>query len=337
MKGRGYIVGPVYDWVFFLGSPALCLALGAAVSGSWLATSRYALVAERDTLVGFATGVVTHAHLVAVVFRSHANPQIRARHRVRFFVVPVLLWLAIVVSPWIAVASTVVATFWDVWHSGAQTFGFARIYERNHGTPPELARRLDFWMNQLLYAGPILAGVTLADHVEAFDGFASLGDAVFSSVPARVLGHRAQLAWAVVAAGGVFIAGYVLAHVRMVRAGHRPSWRKVWIIASTGAVSIYTWGFNSWGQAFLIMNVFHAAQYLALVWAIEGRRIASLMRLPARPRVALGVYLGSVALYGLGVEALDADVTTLWAITMVVSLMHFWYDAFVWSVQRAEV
>jgi len=26
----------------------------------------------------------------------------------------------------------------------------------------------------------------------------------------------------------------------------------------------------------------------------------------------------------------------LWAITMVVSLMHFWYDAFVWSVRRAE-
>jgi hypothetical protein len=332
-----YIVGPIYDWVFFLGSPVLCLLLGIAVSGSWLATDEHTLASEHDTLVGFFTGVMTHAHLVAVVFRSHANPQIRARYPFRFFVVPVLLWLAIVVSPWIAVASTVVATFWDVWHSGAQTFGFARIYERNHGAPPEPGRRLDFWMNQLLYAGPILAGVTLADHIHAFDGFASVGDALFASVPARALGHRAWLTWAVLSVGSGFVAGYVLAHVRMARAGRRPSWRKVWIIASTGAVSLYTWGFNSWGQAFLIMNVFHAVQYLALVWAMEGRRIASLMRLPARPRVALGLYLGSVLLYGLGVEALDANLTMLWAITMVVSLMHFWYDAFVWSVRRAEV
>jgi hypothetical protein len=318
VTGERYIVGPVYDWVFFLGSPVLCLLLGIAVSGSWLATNHYSLAAERDTLVGFGTGVITHAHLVAVVFRSHGNPQIRARYPIRFFVVPVALWLAIVASPWIAVASTVVATFWDVWHSGAQTFGLARIYARNHGTRPELGRRLDFWMNQLLYAGPILAGVTLADHIHSFDGFASVGDAVFSSVPARVEGHRAWLMWAVLAAGGVFVVGYVLAHVRMARAGYRPSWLRVWIIGSTGAVSIYTWG-------------------LALVWAMEGRRIASLMRLPAWPHVALAIYLGSVVLYGLGVEALDPDLTTLWAITIVVSLMHFWYDAFVWSVRRAEV
>src|SRR6185369_12012057 len=143
------------------------------------------------------------------------------------------------------------------------------------------------------------------------------------------------LTWAVLAAGGAFIVGYVLAHVRMARAGHRPSWLKVWIIGSTGAVSIYTWGLNSWGQAFLIMNAFHAVQYLALVWAVEGRRIASLMRLGARPSLAAGVYLGGVVLYGLGVEALDANLTVLWAITIVVSLMHFWYDAFVWSVRRA--
>jgi len=337
VSGRRYIVGPVYDWVFFLGSPVLCLVLGIAVSGSWLATGDRALGSEHDTLVGFFTGMMIHAHLVAVVFRSHANPQIRSRYPFRFFVVPVVLWLAIVASPWIAVASTVVATFWDVWHSGAQTFGFARIYERNHGTPPELGRRLDFRMSQLLYAGPILAGVTLTEHIHSFDSFASVGDAVFSSVPAHVEGHRAWLTWAVLAVGGVFVAGYVLAHVRMARAGHRPSWLKVWIIGSTGVVSIYTWGWNSWGQAFLIMNVFHAVQYLALVWAMEGRGIASLMRLPARPRIALGLYLGGVVLYGLGVEALDSGVTTLWAITMVVSLMHFWYDAFVWSVRRAEV
>jgi len=61
------------------------------------------------------------------------------------------------------------------------------------------------------------------------------------------------------------------------------------------------------------------------------------MRVPNRPRLALGFYLGSCFAYGVGVMALDPGLTALWAITMVVSLMHFWYDAFVWSVRRAQV
>ncbi len=334
---RRYIVGPVFDWVFFLGSPMLSLALGILVSNSWLTDEPRALGGETDTLVGFFTGTVIHAHLVAVVFRSHGNPAIRRLYPLRFFVVPLLLYAAIVLSPWIAVASTVVATFWDVWHSGAQTFGFARIYDRNYGTPPELGRRMDFWLNQVLYAGPILAGATLMDHVHSFDNFQSIGDAVFSSVPARVEGHAAILTWIVLGAGGAFLVAYVAVYWRLAQRGYRPPWLKVWLLASTGFVSIYSWGFNSWGTAFLIMNLFHAVQYLALVWAMEGKRIAASMRMPSRPRLVLAVYLGGVLAYGFGVQALDADLTVLWAITMVVSLMHFWYDAFVWSVRKQQI
>ncbi|HWO18939.1 MAG TPA: hypothetical protein VNO30_09185 [Kofleriaceae bacterium] len=332
-----YIVGRAYDWVFFLGSPVLSLVLGMLVSGTWLADDAWVIGTEDDTAVGFFIGTVIHAHLVAVLFRSHGNPEIRRRYPLRFFAVPAALYAAIVVSPWIAVASTVVATFWDVWHSGAQTFGFARIYERNHGTPPELGRRLDFWLNQLMYAGPILAGATLMDHVDSFDSFAKIGDVFFAAVPAQARGHARWLTYGVLAVGAGFLVLYVTCYWRLARRGYRPPWLKVWLVGSTALVSIYTWGFNTWGQAFLIMNLFHGVQYLALVWAMEGRRIAARMRLPGRPRLALALYLGGVLVYGFGVQVLDADLTALWAITIVVSLMHFWYDAFVWSVRRAEI
>lgn len=337
MSRGSYIVGRTYDWAFFLGAPVLSLVLGILASSTWLATEEWMLAGEDDTFVGFFIGTVIHAHLVAVLFRSHNNREIRKLYPLRFFVVPVVLWLAIVASAWLAVAATVVATFWDVWHSGGQTFGFARIYERNHGTPAELGRRLDFWLMQLLYAGPILAGATLMDHVDSFDSFQDVGDALFASVPAEVEGHRAWLMWGVLSIGSGFLVGYVMYFWHLARRGYRPSWLKVWLLVSTGAVSIYTWGFNSWGQAFLIMNLFHGVQYLALVWAMEGKRIATTFRLPTRPRLALTIYLASVLAYGLGVQALDAGITTLWAITIVVSLMHFWYDAFVWSVRRAQI
>lgn len=338
MSRGPHIVSRTFDWVFFLGAPMWALSLGILVSGSFLADGVWQLGSEHDTLVGFFIGTMIHAHLVAVFFRSHGNPAIRNLYPVRFFVVPALLWIGIVVSPWLAVASTVVATFWDVWHSGAQTFGFARIYERNHGTPPELGRRLDYVLQQVLYAGPILAGATLMDHVDAFSSFESVGDTFFSAIPAQVEGHARYLTYGVLVVGTIVVIVYVLAYWRLARRGAwRPPWLKIWLVASTGFVSIFTWAFNSWGQAFLIMNLFHAVQYLALVWAMEGKRIAGLLRLPSRPRLALGLYLGSVLAYGFGVQALDSDLTTLWALTMVVSLMHFWYDAFIWSVRRAQV
>jgi len=334
-----YIINRAFDWLFFLGAPMWALSLGILVSGfPSLTDESWQLATENDTLVGFFIGTVVHAHLVAVFFRSHGNPSIRRLYPIRFFIAPALLWVGIVFSPWVAAASTVVATFWDVWHSGAQTFGFARIYERNHGTPPELGRRLDFVLQQVLYAGPILAGATLMDHVDSFDSFAKIGDTFFSAVPSKVEGHARYLTYGVVAVGTLVVAAYVITYWRLARTGlWKPPWLKIWLVSSTGFVSIYTWAFNSWGQAFLIMNLFHGVQYLALVWAMEGKRIAGMMRLGSRPSVALGLYLGSVLAYGLGVQALDADVTTLWAITMVVSLMHFWYDAFVWSVRRAQV
>ncbi|MBA3397048.1 MAG: hypothetical protein H0T89_30745 [Deltaproteobacteria bacterium] len=337
MSERRYIVGPVYDWAFFLGAPMLALALGILVSDTALAHEDWLFGNEEGTLVSFFIGTVIHAHLVAVLFRSHGNAAIRRLYPRRFIVVPIVLYAAIMLSPWIAVATTVVATFWDVWHSGAQTFGFARIYERNHGTPADLGRRLDFWLHQLLYAGPILAGATLMDHVDSFDNFKSIGDAVFSSVPAHVEGNTRLLTYTILGIAGAFLVLYVAVHWRLAQRGYRPSWLKVWLVGSTGFVSVYSWGFNSWGQAFLIMNLFHGVQYLALVWAMEGKRIATTMRLPGRPRIALAIYLGSVLVYGLGVTALDADLKELWAITMVVSLMHFWYDAFVWSVRKSQI
>lgn len=331
----GYIVGFAYDWAFFLLPPLLSLALGIAISGTDFADAPVRVGAAYDSLAGFFVGTLIHAHLVAVVFRSHGNPALFRAYPLRFTLVPLLVWAAIVASPWVAVAATVVSTFWDVWHSGAQTFGFARIYDRNHGAPPDAGRRLDFWLNQLLYAGPILAGATLLDHTESLEDFRDLGDTFLSAIPAYVQGRQRYLAIAVITGGTLFVVYYLYAYFRLWRRGYRPCFEKVFLLASTGFCSIYTWGFNSWGEAFFIMNLFHGVQYLALVWAAEGDRIARRLRLPRR--AALVAYLGLVFAYGFGVEILDPSYTALWAVTIVVSLMHFWYDAFIWSVRKRQI
>jgi hypothetical protein len=329
-----YLVGPIYDWLWFLLPPVISLCLGVLVAGTPF-TDTELTIGDGKTLAGLFIGTMIQAHLVAVFVRSHANREIFRLHRFRFTVVPIALWIALASSMWLAVLATVVATFWDVWHSGAQTFGFARIYDRNAGWPPELGRRLDFWLSQLLYAGPILAGATLMDHVDSFDNFASVGDAFMTSVPARVDGIRGTLSWVVIGAGTAFVLYYLFSYWRFHRAGHRVPLLKVFLLASTGLCSVYTWGLNSWGEAFFIMNLFHAVQYLALVWAMERKRLTELAR--GRTRLAAAVMFGGVFAYGVGVELMDAGWRVVWTATIVVSLMHFWYDAFIWSVRKKQV
>ena len=340
---RWYIASPHYDAALFLAPPVLALALGIAISGTDLTDAALAIAGGELSAAGLAIGVLIHAHLVAVVFRSHGNPVVRRRHPVRFFVVPLALFAALLASEWLAVAATVVATFWDVWHSGAQTFGLARIYDRNAGAPPDADRTLELWVSQLLYAGPILAGATLLDHLIVlgdFDAFDDPLSLLLASVPGQAFRSQGAIATLVIAIGTALVAAYVVAAVRRVRRGIPIAPARVWLVASTGLCSIYTWGLNSWGEAFFIMNLFHAVQYLALVWWSERDRIVGRLRLAGARggrALALVVFLGSTLAYGLAAELFEPDLHAFWALTMVVSLMHFWYDAFIWSVRKQQV
>ena len=333
-----YLVGPVYDWAFFLLPPLGSLLLGILIADTAFAERRFTLAGQETTLAKFSIGVLSHAHLVAVLFRSHGNPQIRRLHPVRFFILPVLLFLAIRSSAWIALTSTVVAVAWDIWHSGAQTFGFGRIYDRNRGNPPELGRRLDYWLNHLLYAGPILGGVTLVDHMVQLEWYKELGTTLFAAVPVCAVSWRRYLALAVLGAGTIYLAYYLYAYARLYRRGYRVSLLKVFLFATTGACSIYTWGLNSWGEAFFIMNLFHAVQYLALIWATKQQGLVRLAGPAGRRKVLVGaLYLVSVLAYGVGAELVDLKLETLWSITMVVALLHFFYDGFIWSVAKRQI
>ncbi|WP_375758793.1 hypothetical protein [Corallococcus exercitus] len=331
-----YIVGPVFDWAFFLLPPLLALGLGIAISGTAFSDTPVRFFGQEKTWAGLMVGSLIHAHLVAVFLRSHGNPAIFRLHPLRFVLVPVLAWAAIRGSVVVAAGATVLATFWDVWHSGLQTFGLARIYDRNRGNSPTAGRRLDFWLNHLLYAGPILAGATMLDHFSSFESFEAVGVPWLAAVPARMTATHRAWTLGVLGVGGAFLIVYVVAWARLRMKGHRPSFHKLFLLVTTGACSIYSWGFNSWGEAFFIMNLLHAVQYLALVWAMEGSRLRERLRLKWRG-LALALFLGTVAAYGVGAELLDPDLESLWAFTLVVSLMHFWYDGFIWSVARKHV
>ena len=104
---------------------------------------------------------------------------------------------------------------------------------------------------------------------------------------------------------------------------------------------IWAWGFLPPLEAFFIANLFHGLQYFAIVWCVEKknvRRVFGLGRIERGSFLALlafaAVLLGGGFLYEIG---LNASLRWSASVALVVSLMHFWYDGFVWSVRKREV
>jgi hypothetical protein len=238
------------------------------------------------------------------------------------------------------VGISVLATFWDVYHSGLQTFGLGRIYDAKAKNDPKQARRLDVVLNHLLYAGPIVGGATMMAHFEDLHEFDELGTAFFGTVPAFMQSNQRFFAWGLLLFGGLFLVYYVFTYARLIQKGRVLSVPKVVLLASTGFCSIYTWGFNTWGEAFFIMNFFHALQYFAIVWWQEKRRLGELFRtnrLPLGKPFTFAAFMMVGLSYGVLIEGTPTDVPFIYAASLVVSIMHFWYDGFVWSVQKQQV
>lgn len=335
-----YIVSPLYDWSFFIAAPLLALGLGLLLGDTPFTEDSYLFDFEKSP-VDFAIGTFIFAHLFIVVFRSHLNPKIFRLHPARFTLVPLLLFAAIMSSNWVLIACSVLATFWDVYHSGMQTFGLGRIYDARAGNRPQAGRKLDWILNLYLYAGPIAAGAALMDHVEDFHEFSEVGAVFFTVIPAYTASNAQAISLLVIGTGLPFLAFYLFAYWQLWRAGYRVSPQKVALLLSTAACSIYAWGFNPFGMAFFIMNFFHALQYFAIVWWAEKGNMARILGCEGRAwgkPLALLLLLSVGFGYGVFVEAADEhSADWLFGAFLVVSLMHFWYDSFIWSVARKQV
>lgn len=342
-----FLVGPVYDAFFFYLSPLVAVGAALLAREAGLRAWPVALLGRPQPLEDLLLTAFIHAHLFLVFFRSHGNRAVFATHRGRFTVVPFALFLGLMAAPATRAAGLILASFWDIYHSAQQTFGLGRIYDRLAGNDLEAGRRLDRLLNHLAYTAPALAGLTivpqLADLQPSFD---ELGRALFADTAAYARAWRPWLSAALLAIGIPFVSFYVLGYARLVRAGYRVSWPKVLLLSSNTIVSVWAWATDPFGRAFLIVNFFHALQYFGLVAFTERERLAPLVPIGASalPRSLL-VVCGFGFTYGLFAAVVAQQpfgsawsVTgALYVLTLVVSLLHFWYDGFVWSVRRGQV
>ncbi len=336
-----YVLGPLLDLVLIIGAPLLALLAGVMIANRAPSTYSFMLGQSPNRVAHILMFIFTMAHLAAVFFRSHGNPKIFHQYPLRFTLGPALLFVAISLSNWILSCVIVLGVWWDVYHSSAQTFGLCRIYDMKQGNPAEMGRRLDFWLNILIYCGPVLAGVTLFDHLRSFESFHRVDVELFASVPVLASAYQQYLIGGILAVGIPYLLFYIVSYARLAQQGYQVSAQKVALLASTAFVSIITWGFNSFGEAFFIMNFFHALQYFAIVWWSEKKNIQRLFGYDDSTegtRKTLGLFLALPMMFGmLAWLAASWNNQILLNIQIVVSIMHFWYDGFIWSVRKKQV
>jgi hypothetical protein len=337
----GFVFGPMGDGFLLIGAPVLALGAGILVAETAPSSYSFMMGESPNRVAHLLMFMFTMAHLAAVFFRSHGNPKIFKLYPLRFTVAPLLLFALMCASQWILVSVIVLGVWWDVYHSSAQTFGLCRIYDMKRGNSPEAGRQLDYWLNILLYCGPILAGVTLFDHLHSFDSYNRVGATFYQAMPRIAASYQPQIRFAMLAIGVPFLAYYVWSYARLARQGYKISPQKTALLASTGFVSIVTWGFNSFGEAFFIMNFFHALQYFAIVWWSEKKNIQRLFgyeEVKNGSRKAFVLFLTIPFLFGaMAAWAGSKNIQILLNVQIVVSIMHFWYDGFIWSVRKKQV
>ncbi|MGI0116196.1 hypothetical protein [Zooshikella sp. RANM57] len=337
---KTFIVSPFYDSIFFIFSPIIALVLGYFIYKTGWGEATFIYHGEEKSITNVFIGSLIMAHLVIVFFRSHGNRVINKQFPIPFFLVPILLYVGMVSSLWVLVCMSVLATWWDVYHSGLQTFGLGRIYDAKTGNNAEVGRRLDYFLNLYLYAGPILAGITLFDHVEDFDEFNAVGSVFFTSIPAYAESYQCYLVYFVLGTGIPFFCYYLYTYYYYSNKGYQVSSQKVMLLVSTGICSIYSWGFNSFGEAFFIMNFFHAVQYFAIVWHNEKGNMSKLFgvsNIPFSKMITLLIYLLLAFSYGIWAEFTMAENDYIYALLLLVSILHFWYDGFIWSVRKKHI
>ncbi|MFW2852620.1 hypothetical protein ACM61V_11935 [Sphingomonas sp. TX0543] len=331
------ILGPRRDAFFFWGAPLVAFLLIQA----WLRGSdRLAPQAATGPMVIGLFGVIsvlTWAHLIAVVPRAYLNREVFDAYRTRLTLVPLVLITSLLLSPTALVIAAVIAVFWDVHHSAMQNFGFARIYDLKAGNSPQQLRATDLRLNWALYVGPIAAGAALATHLSHFQRLDGTMLHALTALPGVLAAENHGIRLAAISLYTIVLGWTAVDYYRASQRGYRPPAHKLATMIVTGAVSILAWGFSPPLVALATVNLYHAIQYFALVWAKEGGRMTDKLGRGSRKRAALLFFAGS-GIFGLGYAA-AASGHLKWYVAPFIacSLLHFWYDGFVWSVRKRQV
>jgi Tfp pilus assembly protein PilF len=329
-KRNLWILNSWRDLVLYVGTPLLLVPMFAIAQARWSAQDIYVFVA--------AFGAMGH-HLPGMI-RAYGDRALFDRFRWRVIIAPIFLLATCVSFYWWDLKGIIlVVFFWGVWHGMMQTYGFCRIYDAKMGSFAALTRRLDFATCGIWFAAAVL--LSSPRMTDTLEGYYASGGPYIS--PSLLRGLQGTVLLTAIVVSILFLVNFVWMWVE----GKRPNPVKLALLAT----SISFWWYCNNGVANILagialFEVFHDVQYLSLVWIYNRNRvekdssIGGFMRFVFRRSGSLvGLYIGLVFAYGslayfnsrLEIEAIKRVLT---GVVTASSLLHFYYDGFIWKVRE---
>ncbi len=296
---------------------------------------------------------VTIPHHYATWVRTYGLAEDWARWKARLVAGPLaIVGLTVSGLIWAPMATALLVAAWDHQHSVMQQHGFARIYDFKAGSGAPSTRRIDLWLNVVLYVNLIL---TAPLWVGTWYGeFGRWGAPIAVATVRQV----SMISWSLTAVFGV---AYLVHVVWCLRNGYGLNPIKYLFLAS----SYFLWYYASWHTNSLLVfgvahRIMHGVQYMVMVyWYMERKERRARKRLGLLSKVSVGRFLLFAVVYavlfqvigGFPLSYLGFGVTDLfqsyaqpvsptraydiYAATLLnaTAALHYYVDSFIWKVR----
>jgi hypothetical protein len=329
--GSAFIISPALDLILFVFVTLLTVA-------PWLASDRWGV---DPFYVLAAVALVNGPHLISTWTRVYLPRRERFRRPLHYWVVPALLATfaigCLAVGGMGPVLLRTVIFYWASWHFVAQAYGILRIYQRKHGALDSTAAHLEkallflacgFCVLRRVYTGPWdLFGV-------------------------QILHPHHLRAWVVNGVGALTLTVAAAYLALLVRVRVHPL-RPALIAFSAFGFAMPYLVIKHGTAAFAAAALWHAVQYIGIVWQYNRSRYAGrsdsdarLISWVSQPGAARALaYVGVLAACAAGVYSLvllAAQFTwTLhqWSLALwtALTLGHYYLDGVIWKFKQYDL
>lgn len=332
-------INSAFDLLFIIGAPVIAFTAVSLVSYPRSITGQILFDPQTPEWFIAFSSVITHTHVMMVFARSHANQKVFRRFPIRFILIPILVMIAFSYSPFMAGFMAIVALYWDEWHTLMQTFGFSRIYDSKLGNDPKLGRKLDIGICFVLGLLPHMLLLTYLPENVRTEGLYQVLNMDFDTAE-KYGKYIHSLRYPLMVFGAGYILFYLYSYRKLIKNGYKVSRGKIALLGATGTTAILIASFYSIADAGHFMNIYHSLQYLFIVCVLEAPIISGRIQLSKVNKKLIVTVCGLVMLsvaFVAGVARLLEQFAFLGNFWLLSSLLHFWYDGFIWSVSNKDV
>ncbi len=335
----GWLRNANFDFSYIFGLAALALLAGAVV------VSQPALF---PAIVVLDLWLLGYHHVVSTFTRLAFDTESFTQHRFLVLVLPLLVLLVVVLAC-VSIGAWVLPTtylYWQWFHYMRQSYGIARIYQRKAGVQTVLGLD-DRLTKAVIYLIPIW-GILYRSYQR----------------PKQFLWMDVKTLpvpfWLVTVAGSAALVSFVWWSFRRWQAFSRGQVAAGQTLYVLSHVTIFTTGYlliSDINQGWLVVNIWHNAQYILLVWMFNNNRFKAgidqrhrfLSTISQRPYV-LRYFLVCLGLSTVGylviyltltkattVVSFAAAVPLVLIAYQAINFHHYIVDAVIWKVRKKSL